>query len=102
MVRKKLDKKEIATAAGCIVLAVGGLTFYVWHQAALIQIGLQTGRLEEKIAGLKEDIQKLEMNRAALLAPARVDRIAREELMLVEPQPEQLIYEDIQPTKDHE
>jgi cell division protein FtsL len=102
MVRKKLERKEIATAAGCILLAVATLTFYIWHQAAVIQIGFQTGRLEEKIVGLKEEIKKLETDKAALLAPDRVDRIAREELHLVEPQPEQIIYEDIRPADNHE
>lgn len=102
MVRKKLPKKEVAAAAGCILLAVGTLAFYIWHQAAVIQIGLQTGRLEEKIAGLKEEIRRLETDKAALLAPDRVDRIAREQLQLVEPRPEQIIYEDIQPADKHE
>jgi cell division protein FtsL len=102
MVRKKLDRKEIAAAAGCILLAVATLTFYVWHQAAIIQIGYQTSRLEERMAGLNEDIKKLETDKAALLAPDRVDRIAREELRLVEPQPEQIIYEDIRPSDHHE
>lgn len=102
MVRKKLDKKEIAAAAACILLAVATLTFYIWHQAAVIQIGFQTGRLEEKMASLKEEIKKLEMTKASLLAPERVDRIAREELRLIEPQPEQIIYEDIHPSQDHE
>lgn len=102
MVRKKLDRKEIVAGAGCILLAVATLTFYIWHQAAIIQIGYQTGRLEERIAALKEDIKKLEMNRAALLAPERVDRIAREELRLIEPQPEQIIYGGIHQTDNNE
>jgi len=102
MVRKKLDRKEIAAAAGCILLAVATLTFYIWHQAAIIQIGYQTSRLEEKMAGLNEDIKKLETDKAALLAPDRVERIAREELRLVEPKPEQIIYEDIRPSDDHD
>jgi cell division protein FtsL len=102
MVRKKLDRKEIAAAAGCILLAVATLTFYVWHQAAIIQIGYQTSRLEERMAGLNEDIKKLETDKAALLAPDRVERIAREELRLVEPKPEQIIYEDIRPSDDHD
>jgi cell division protein FtsL len=102
MVRNKLDRKEIAAAAGCILLAVATLTFYIWHQAAIIQIGYQTSRLEEKMAGLKEDIKKLETDKAALLAPDRVDRIAREELRLVEPKPEQIIYEDVRLSDDHE
>jgi len=102
MVRKKLDRKEIAAAAGCILLAVATLTFYIWHQAAIIQIGYQTSRLEEKMAGLNEDIKKLETDKAALLAPDRVERIAREELRLVEPKPEQIIYENIRPSDDHD
>ena len=102
MVRNKLDRKEIAAAAGCILLAVATLTFYIWHQAAIIQIGYQTSHLEEKMAGLKEEIKKLETDKAALLAPDRVDRIAREELRLVEPKPEQIIYEDIRTSDDHE
>ncbi|MGB7295042.1 MAG: cell division protein FtsL [Candidatus Aminicenantales bacterium] len=100
MVRRKFERKEIAAAAGCLLLAVATLTFYVWHQAAVIQLGYQTSRLEEKKGRLGEDIKRLETERAALLAPDRVDRIAREVLHLVEPKPEQLIYEDIRRTDD--
>lgn len=100
MVRRKFEKKEIAAAAGCIFLAIATLTFYIWHQAAIIQLGYQTSLFEEKIARLGEDIKRLETERAALLAPDRVDRIAREELRLVEPKPEQIIYEDIRRTDD--
>jgi cell division protein FtsL len=100
MVRRKFEKKEIAAAAGCVLLAIATLTFYIWHQAAIIQLGYQTSRLEEKRAQLGEDIKRLETERAALLAPDRVDRIAREELRLVEPKPEQIIYEDIRRADD--
>jgi len=100
MVRKKFEKKEIAAAAGCILMAIATLTFYIWHQAAIIQLGYKISRLEENKARLGEDIKRLETERAALLAPDRVDRIAREELRLVEPNPEQIIYEDIRRTDD--
>lgn len=102
MVRRKLSWKEIAAAGGCVFLVVATLTFYVWHQAAIIQIGYQTTRLEEKIAATKEDIKRLETDRAALLAPGRVDRIAREELHLVEPGSGQIIYEGMPAGKNHE
>jgi cell division protein FtsL len=102
MVRRKLDRNKVAAAAGCILLAVGTLTFYVWHQAAIIQIGYQTSRLEEKMAQLNEEIKRLETDKASLLALDRVDRIAREELHLVEPQPEQIIRQDFRPGDDHE
>jgi cell division protein FtsL len=100
MVRRTFDKKEIAAAAGCILLAIATLTFYIWHQAAIIQLGYETSRLDEKKARLEEDIKRLETEQAALLAPERVDRIAREELRLVEPRPDQIIYEDTRRTDD--
>ncbi len=95
MVRRKFEKKEIAAAAGCALLAIATLTFYIWHQAAIIQLGYQTSLLEERKARLGEDIKRLETEQAALLAPDRVDRIAREQIRLVEPKPEQIIYQDI-------
>jgi cell division protein FtsL len=102
MVRRNLARKELAALGGCVLLAVATLTFYIWHQAAIIQIGYLTSRLEEKIAGLNEDIKKLETDKAALLAPDRVDRIAREELQLVEPGAGQIIYEEVPPGEKHE
>lgn len=100
MVRRKFEKKGIAAAGGCLLLAIATLTFYIWHQAAVIQLGYKTSRLEEKKARLGEDIKRLEAERASLLAPDRVDRIAREMLHLVEPKPEQIIYEDLRRTHD--
>ncbi len=98
MVRRKFERKEMAAAAGCTLLALATLTFYIWHQAAVIQLGYELNLLEEKKAQLGEDIKRLETERAALLAPDRVDKIAREELHLVEPKPEQVIYEEIRRT----
>jgi cell division protein FtsL len=96
MVRKKYQKKEILLAAACLLLAVATLTFYIWHQAALISLGYQIGKLEADILRLEEDIMKLETHKASLLSLDRVDKIARDELNLVEPKEEQIIYEDFQ------
>jgi cell division protein FtsL len=94
MVRKRYEKKEIALAAACILLAIAFLTFYIWHQAALISLGYQTSRLEEKISRLEEEIKRLEIKKASLLSLEKVEKIAREKLGLVEPRAEQIIYED--------
>jgi cell division protein FtsL len=96
MVRKKYQKKEILLATACLLLAVATLTFYIWHQAALISLGYQIGKLESDILRLEEDIKKLETHKASLLSLDRVDKIARDELNLVEPKEEQIIYEDFQ------
>jgi cell division protein FtsL len=94
MVRKKYQKKEILLAAACLLLAVATLSFYIWHQAALISLGYQIGKLESDILRLEEDIKKLETQKAALLSLDRVDKIARDQLNLVEPKEDQVIYED--------
>jgi cell division protein FtsL len=100
MVRKRYEKKEIALAAACIFSAIAFLTFYIWHQAALISLGYQTSRLEEKIGQLEEEIKGLELKKTSLLSLEKVERVAREKLGLVEARPEQIIYEDFRLIND--
>ncbi len=100
MVRKRYEKKEIALGAACLLLAIAFLTFYIWHQAALINLGYQTSQLEEKISQLEEEIKGLEIRKASLLSLEKVERVAREKLGLAEPRPEQIIYEHFRLIKD--
>ncbi len=94
MVRRRYEKKEIVLLVICLLLAISFLTFYVWHQAALISLGYQTTRLEEKISQLEEEIRGLEIQKASLLSLEKVERIAREKLGLSEPKKNQIVYQD--------
>lgn len=94
MVRRRYEKKEILLLVICLLLAISFLTFYVWHQAALISLGYQTTRLEEKISHLEEEIRGLEIQKASLLSLEKVERIAREKLGLSEPKKNQIVYQD--------
>lgn len=94
MVRRRYEKREILLAVACVFLAIAFLTFYIWHQAALISLGYEASRLAEKSSSLEEEIKVLELRKASLLALDKVERIAREELHLTDPKPEQIIYED--------
>jgi cell division protein FtsB len=94
MVRRRYAKKEIALASGCILLAISTLTFYIWQQATLIDLGYRTSGLENRIASLKEEINKLETEKETLLAPNKVEKIARDALHLTDPREDQLIYEE--------
>lgn len=94
MVRRRYEKKEILLVLVCLLLAISFLTFYVWHQAALISLGYQTNRLEEKIFQLEEEIRGLEIQKASLLSLEKVERIAREKLGLSEPEKDQIVYKD--------
>jgi cell division protein FtsL len=95
MVRRKYAKKEILLAAGCVLLAIGTLTFYIWQQSVLINLGYESSKLERVKARVEEDIRRLDTEKATLLALDKVERIAREELQLESPRQDQIIYEGL-------
>jgi len=99
MVRRKYGKKEILLAGGCILLAIGTLTFYIWQQSVLISLGYDSSELERGKARLEEDIRRLETEKASLLALDKVERIARDELHLSSPRQDQIIYEGLTPAE---
>ncbi|MBM3285456.1 MAG: cell division protein FtsL [Candidatus Aminicenantes bacterium] len=100
MVRKRHDKREIILGAACLLLAIAFLTFYIWHQAALISLGYQTSRLEEKISRLEEEIKGLEIKKTALLSLEKVETIARDKLGLAETKSDQILYQDFRVIDD--
>ncbi len=100
MVKKRFQKKDILLAVASIVLAIGFLTFYLWHQAALITLGYKISRLEEKISRLEEEIRGLEIKKTSLLSLDKVETIAREKLGLTEPKKDQVLYLDIKNNDD--
>ncbi len=102
MVRRKYSRREVALAVGCLVFAISILTFYIWHQAALISLGYKMSQAEQQIRGLEEDIKKLETEKAALLSLDRVERTARQELHLTDPKDGQIIYENFEYRIDDE
>lgn len=99
MVRRKWSAKGLALGAALLVAVVGTLTFYVWYQTESVKLGLDVGRTEDRIRELEKTIETLKLRKAALLDPARVERIARESLGLVEPKDEEIIYEKRDPSR---
>ena len=94
MVHKKRTKREIALGALASLLTVLILTFYLWHITENTRLGYSIGSCENELKALQEGVQKLEAKKAALLSLERVEKIAREQLNLSEPRPDQVIYED--------
>ncbi len=97
MVRKKYTKKEIILVVFCIIIVISILTFYIWHQMESVRIGYKIGELEEKVLNLRKEVEKLETKKSTLLSLERVEKIAKEELNLVEPKEEQLVYDEFIP-----
>ncbi len=95
MVRKKLSWKQILLGGGLVILFLINLTFYIWYQSESVRLGYQIHEMELKVEQLKEEIKKLETRKAALLSPERIDRLARENLNLTDPKPEQVIFENL-------
>lgn len=95
MVRKKLTWKQVVIGGGLIILFLANLTFYIWYQSESIRLGYKIHEMELKVEQLKEEIKKLETRKAALLSPERIDRLARENLSLTDPNPEQIIFENL-------
>lgn len=93
MVRKKWQAREIILGMAVAAALVFILTFYVWYQTEAVRLGREIRNCEDRIRLLKEDIQKLEIRKAALLSPQRVDQIARGSLGMQEPVDRDVIYE---------
>lgn len=81
----------------CTIIVIFILTFYVWHQMESIRIGYEIGKLEEKVLTLGRQVGELQTEKSSLLSLDRVEKIAKEELNLVEPKKEQLVYDEFIP-----
>lgn len=96
MVRKKFNKKEIATVTGCTLFALLILSLYVWHQTESVSLGYDSAELEQRVIQLEKEVEKLETVKSSLLTLDRVEKIARDKLKLSEPKDEQVVYMDIE------
>lgn len=94
MIRRKWSPKEIALGGAFLLAVVGLLTFYVWYQTEAVHLGIEISRREADIKALRDDILKLELMKTTLLTPARVDKIARADLGLIDPRTGEIIYKD--------
>ena len=93
MVRRKWSPRGIALGAALLVAVMGTLTFYVWYQTESVKLGIDIGGNEDRIRELEQAVEALKMRKAALLDPARVEKIARESLGLIDPNDNEVIYE---------
>lgn len=94
MVRKKYSKNEILLVLACIILCLFILTFYLWHQAEIVRLGIEIAKIEEEVLSLREEVKTLETRKSSLLSLERVEKIAREKLNLAEPREDQILYEE--------
>lgn len=94
MVRRKLNRKEIALWVVASLMTIMTLTFYLWHITENVRLGYDIGRGEVRKLELRDEIKRLETQKAAFRSLERVERIAREELGMTETREDQIIYKD--------
>lgn len=93
MVRKKIPRRRLVLGLVVFGLTILILTFYLRHLTETARLGLVQRDLEVRLTTLRDEVKTLEARRAALLSLGRVEKVAREDLKLVDPQPGQVIYE---------
>ena len=81
----------------CTIIVIFILIFYIWHQMESIRIGYEISKLEEKVLTIRRQVDVLQTEKSYLLSLDRVEKIAKEELNLVEPKKEQLVYDEFIP-----
>ena len=94
MVRRKLNRTEIALWVLVSVMTILTLTFYLWHITENVQLGYDIGRGEVRKQELRDELKRLEAQRAALRSLERVEGIARKDLGMTETREDQIIYKD--------
>ena len=99
MVRQKFKAGGIALGVFTAAVVVLILMFYIWHQVESIRLGYRVLELESELETLEQEIDTLEARRAGLLAPDRVDKIAREELGYIQVRYDQLVRREDRTTR---
>jgi cell division protein FtsL len=94
MVRRKFDKRTLVLITSAGLLMIGILTFYLWHITEDIRYGYAISRQEAVRQQLANDIRVLLAKKAALLSPDIVEKKAREDLKLIPPRDDQVLYKD--------
>ncbi len=72
-------------------LFLGELFFYTWCRVNNVNLGYEVAQETEKKTKLIAYQENLKIELARLKSPERIEKIAREQLGLVRPKPEQII-----------
>ena len=77
-----------------IALLMGVTLFYVWSRLAVVNLEYNISSLETELRSKQQESQRLRLEAASLRSPARIEQLARKELGLRHPSPDQVITVD--------
>jgi cell division protein FtsL len=84
-------QKQLWRSAGIAVVLVGVILFSVWQHFVLVRHGYQIEQMQRERAAEQEINRQLRLEVETLRAPRRIERIATQQLHLVEPTRDQAI-----------
>ncbi len=82
--------REFTAVALALGLILGALLLTVWRKAAFLQVGYKISDLEKRESDLLSRRRELEIEKSMLNSPERIERIARERLGMIDPEPGQV------------
>lgn len=85
------QKRELWRSVGIGVFLVAVLLFSAWQHFELLRHGYQIERMQREKAAEEDVNRHLRLEIESLREPARIERIAREKLQLVEPSADEAI-----------
>ena len=91
--RNSRRREPFRTRAWIVVLLifVGELLAYTWCRVQYVNVGYELSRVTQKHAALLALQNGLKVELARLKSPARIEKIAKDQLGLVRPSAEQVI-----------
>lgn len=84
-----LRSRFAATLLFFLLVAVG--FFYVWQRVSAVELTITIERLKEDVLSAGNEVKRLEIERSELSSHKRIERIAREQLGLKYPGPQEIV-----------
>jgi cell division protein FtsL len=89
--RRPGRRKQVLIWAAVLTLVVAELLFYTWCQVQCVRTGYQIARESRRQQELTSYQNNLNVELARLKAPVNISRMAREQLSLAMPEPQQIV-----------
>jgi cell division protein FtsL len=84
-------RRECLSLLGLGVLVFSFMLLFAWQHFQCVRYGYQIEQLKAEYATLEEQNHQFRLEQAALADPQRIDTLARTQLGMVSPGPQQLI-----------
>ena len=86
-----MRRRECFSLLGLLVLVFLFVLLFAWQHFQCVRYGYQIEQLKTASVNLEEQNRRLRLEQAALADPERIDTLARTQLGMVSPNPQQVI-----------